>query len=299
MTLEQWSRNPHDVSLQFLQQLNSSKGYVREASVRELKSAPPKVLMRLLYEEAIQQEQAYSRALPYWLGSIACVGIMIYTTVTHLSEWIRQEGSAFLVVVFYVGMAIGVKGMWTRAAHLRSAHSEQAREHLCVAVRANQDPALIGLIVDWLKLPGEQGHRFLMDAEPWLSFCIALENLLSLVNSADRQAIAQNCEQTWRYLLRESQVSAGLKIQLLALMEKWGTAQCISAVNGLLHANPELELTFAAQRCLFALQQREAEAKQSATLLRASNANFTPPETLLRPATYAEDAKPEQLLRPS
>ncbi len=97
--------------------------------------------------------------------------------------------------------------------------------------------------------------------------------------------------------MRESQVSDGLKIIILGLVEAWGTSECTGAVKSLLHANPELELTFAAQRCLAALQKREAEAKQSATLLRASHANAPAPEILLRPAIQTADAEPETLLR--
>ncbi len=211
-----------------------------------------------------------------------------------------MEAVCCLVVMFYAGMAMAGKWLFVRAARQSCAHSEQAREHLCAAIRANRDPMLVFLILEWLDWPGHEGHRNMSHSEPCISFCMALENGLPMLNREEQQEITRRYKSLWPYLLGEAHISDGLKIILLGLLEEWGTSEAVSAVRGLTYADPDRELTFAASRCLLALQQREAEAKRSSTLLRPSSNNSASPETLLRAApAQTEDEQPEQLLRPS
>lgn len=296
--LEHWSQNPREVSQQFLQQLNSKDSNVAAMAASDLRTAPPKVLMRLLEEEALLQTQAEAQALPYAMGSFACMTMVVIVTVIRLSAWLRVEGSAFLIVVFYGASIRAAKGLAVRSSQQFRARSEQAKEQICAAIRTNNDPALIPLILECLQL-GHSGSRYLTQSQPYPSFCMALENLLPLLNREERQVIVQRYGSMWPCLLQEEQVFDSLKITVLALLEEWGTTASMGAVKSLLHTNPELELMFAARRCLLALQQREIEAKQAGTLLRPSAANTTPAKNLLRPALENEDAQPEQLLRAS
>lgn len=300
MTLEKWSRDPQEVSRQFLRQLNSSDGNVVEAATRELRNAPPAALMRLLQEEALQQRQAEALVLPYALGVWACVALTVFVTATQVLQRMRHESGVLLIALFYAGMAMAGKWLFVRAARQSGAHSEQAREHLCAAIRANRDPALVFLILEWLDWSGHEGHRTLSQSEPCISFCMALENGLPMFSREEQQGITRRYKSLWPYLLGEAHVPDGLKIILLGLLEEWGTSEAVSAVRSLTYADPDRELTFAASRCLLALQQREAEAKRSSMLLRPSCNNSASPETLLRAAPIqTEDEQPEQLLRAS
>lgn len=298
MMLEQWSRNPREVSLQFLQQLNS-EGSILEGAVRELRNAPPQVLMRLLEEEMTLEAQAQIWVVLYVFGIVACVLVATFAAVFVLPDWLRGRNGVFPVVAFYLALVAIIKGWAGRASKCWHTHSEQAREQLCAAIRAMRDPALVGLILEGKNYPVISEDGAMTDSEPCPSYCIALENLLPVLSDVERQDIAQRYGRIWTCLLREAQVSDVLKINILGLVEAWGTSEYTGAVKSLLHANPELELTFAAKRCLEALQQREAEAKKSAMLLRPSHANMPAPETLLRPVTLTEDIEPEQLLRAS
>ena len=297
MTLEQWSRNPRDVSVQFLQQLNSREDAIREAAVCKLKNAPPKMLIRLVEEERALQAQAQVRVAVYVIGIVICVLVACFALVFWLSDWLRMGNDILPVVAFYLILMFLIKD-WARRAS-RQCRSQQALEHLCAAIRNTSDPSLVNEILEAKNFPVLSEDGTLTYNEPCPSYCNALENLLPALGDTERQSITLRYERDWSCLLREAQVSDALKINILQLVQEWGTAPYTGAVKSLLHANPELELTFAAQRCLLALQQREADAKLSATLLRPSNANTTPPETLLRPALHTEDAVPEQLLRPS
>jgi len=82
---------------------------------------------------------------------------------------------------------------------------------------------------------------------------------------------------------------AKMSINLLPTLEKWVDGHGVGQ-------NPAVRR--AAEACRDAILQKMALAKSGAQLLRASAPATAGPETLLRPAQSAEQADPQELLRP-
>ncbi len=168
MTLENWERNPRDVSLQFLKQLNSSEGNVMEAAIRELRDAPPKVLMRLLDEEMTLDAQAQVWIFLYALGIIGCVLIGLLASVFWL-DWLRRGNGMLPVVTFYSVMMCIIKGWAAGASRHNKARPQQAHEQLIAAIRATCDPALVRLILEGNNYPIQSEDGAMTHSEPFPS----------------------------------------------------------------------------------------------------------------------------------
>jgi hypothetical protein len=93
----------------------------------------------------------------------------------------------------------------------------------------------------------------------------------------------------------------GLTLAILKGLEQVGNADDLPSVEGLArgegHAALNMRVQNAAKDCLIYLRPRAEEERARPTLLRASIASATAPDTLLRPAEGVPAADPQQLLR--
>jgi hypothetical protein len=97
--------------------------------------------------------------------------------------------------------------------------------------------------------------------------------------------------------------SAALILAILKAWEQVGDADAIPEVQNLAEGHGEggqiSEVVRAAKECLAVLRESVDRQQTSSQLLRPADANLTPTDILLRPATpHASTESPEQLLRP-
>jgi hypothetical protein len=133
----------------------------------------------------------------------------------------------------------------------------------------------------------------------------ALIRLLSRLQSSDARVLTEEHRHALNRVLGSGTLSSGkennrLIIAILKAYEQVGDESALPFVERLAEgekAGKNREVREAAQACLPFLQERVELERSRQTLLRAASASDTPSDVLLRPASGALEADPQQLLR--
>ena len=167
--------------------------------------------------------------------------------------------------------------------------ASNARKDAARALEKAGDPRAVGVLAVALR-DGDAPMRRLAET--------ALLKLLPNVQ-ASHAGFLDN-DQVSALLAIGEQEDAALKVALLRALEQIGDSRAIPIVEQLLTDNWKMVRNQAAQ-CLPFLRERERRARESATLLRASDRNAAVSSAhLLRPAIDSrQDTKSDELLRPS
>lgn len=200
--------------------------------------------------------------------------------------WIGYSTWDTRFVFFIWGIIPLSSGAW--AAERAAGQRRNAAHHLSTA----DDPRAVGVLAISLR-----------DTDPYVRYVSgkALRRLLPRVRAGDAAYITPDQMAALLSLGFDHTTGLDLKCALLKGLEQIGDERALPMVE-YLQTDPSPTIREAAQNCLPYLTERMRQARESATLLRASaqNGASTPPDQLLRPATAAlsQRTPADQLLRP-
>ncbi len=291
---------------QLLDNLNSRDASLREDAERRLRALSPDELMQF----ALLEQAGYKR----WINK-AWTKIIVYMIVAYL-----PIVAMLILVARLSGLPKGMEGTLLAAplgltfgflfVRFRFMQQPRSRHALANVINGMDDVRFVPVLLSMLEGAG-CGVAVKSVQEALIRLLPQLR-----VGQADQWTAKQR--QVVLGWLASPLRNFDVSMTAMHTLEQTGGTWAVPAVTNC--ANIKLKATFwnkqpglshaatlyriaelkqTAQECLPFLEQRQQEAKQSQTLLRAS-APVTPSDTLLRPAApVVQEKGGEQLLRPS
>lgn len=273
-----------------LRGLNSYNREIREAGLRQITALPPELLLQLMREGSRYYGKRYRLS--------SCVELILLVASLPIGLWLFV---AFGMSINLFGWLLLLVAFSAIAWHICTVPWRMYRA-LVGVLEQTEDLNLVGPAISMYVRPDALGRTRIVLGN-------TLRRLLPQLRSTHANLLtADQKHDLLRLLLGtssenevEKSVALHVMLQALKALEQVGDESAIPAVQKLALStiNINRQLRQAAVECLEYLRINAGRNREMQTLLRASSASNTAPDTLLRPASSSEDTASEHLLRPS